>query len=90
VTSSQSTASSRKGAEGKVLISCLVTSNRTQGIGMKLHQGKLSLDVRERFFTKRVIGHWSRLPRKVVMVPRLSEFKEHLDDALSVIWLSVR
>ena len=41
------------------------------------------MDIRERFFTERVVGHWNRLPRKVVMAPSLSEFKEHLDHALS-------
>ena len=41
------------------------------------------MDIRERFFTERVVGHWNRLPREMVMAPSLSEFKEHLDDALS-------
>ncbi|KFO04291.1 hypothetical protein N312_03945, partial [Balearica regulorum gibbericeps] len=38
---------------------------------------------RKGFFTETVVGHWNRLPRAVVMAPSLSEFKEHLDDALS-------
>jgi len=50
---------------------------------MKLHQGKFRLDVRKRFFTERVAGHWNRVPRAVVTAPRLSEFKEGLEDVLS-------
>jgi len=55
---------------------------------MRLCQGNFRLDVRKRFFTKRADDHWNRLPREVVTVPSLSEFKQHLDDA--VLWFSVR
>ena len=51
--------------------------------GMKLCQGKFRLDIRRRFFTERVVGHWKRIPREVVMTPSLSELKECLDNALS-------
>ena len=37
----------------------------------------------KRLFTERVVSHWNRLPREVVMAPSLSEFKERLDDTLS-------
>lgn len=43
------------------------------------------LDTRKRFSTERVVGHRNRLPRELVTAPRLPEFKEHLDDALSPI-----
>ncbi|KFQ89816.1 hypothetical protein N337_07850, partial [Phoenicopterus ruber ruber] len=49
--------------------------------GMKLHQGKFRLDIRKRFFTEMVVGHWNMVPSEVVTAPSLSEFKEHLDDA---------
>jgi len=66
-----------------VLISSLVTNNRTQGKGMKPSQRKFRLDITKSFITERVVGHWTRLPREVVMAPSLSEFREHLDDILS-------
>lgn len=50
---------------------------------MKLLQGKFRLGVRKRFFTKRVVGHWNRLLREVVMALSLPELKEHLDNTLS-------
>jgi len=55
------------------------------GNGSKPHQGKLRLDIREKFFTKRVGKHWNKCPREVVMAPSLLVFKKHLDNALRYV-----
>ena len=47
-----------------------------------MRQGKFRLDIRKRFFTKRVAAHWNRLPRDAVTAPSLSEFKKRLNCAL--------
>jgi len=40
------------------------------------------LDVRRTFFIMRVVRHWNRLPKEVVDVPSLEEFKARLNGAL--------
>ncbi|KFZ49148.1 hypothetical protein N321_13858, partial [Antrostomus carolinensis] len=51
--------------------------------GFKLKEGRFRLDIKKKFFTVRVVRQCPRLPKEVVDVPSLEEFKARLDEALS-------
>ncbi|GAB0197880.1 hypothetical protein GRJ2_002253400 [Grus japonensis] len=67
-----------KGPTGKLERDCL-SGSVVMGQGV---MGRLTLDVRKKFFTVRVVRHWRRLPREVVDAPSLEVFKARLDEAL--------
>ncbi|KFQ34856.1 hypothetical protein N332_14504, partial [Mesitornis unicolor] len=48
-----------------------------------LKESSFRLDIRNKFFTLRVIRHWHRLPSEAVDATSLGVFKARLDGALS-------
>jgi len=65
-------------------------SNRTRGDGFKLKEQRFRLDLRQKFFTLRVVRPWPRLPRQVVDAPSLETSQARLDGALSdLIWVKM-
>ena len=54
--------------------------NRTRGNGFKLREGGFRLDLRNKFFTVKVVKQWNQLPRDA---PSLGTFKVRLEGALS-------
>ncbi|TRZ17418.1 hypothetical protein HGM15179_009672 [Zosterops borbonicus] len=63
----------------------LAVTDRRRGHSEKLCQGKFRLDIRNKFFTERVIKYWNGQPGEVVESPSLDVFKKRLDVALDAM-----
>ena len=71
-----------KGGKVGVILFSQVTSNGASGNGLKLCQGRFKLYIRKKFFTKRFVNHWNRLPREVAQSQCLEVFERHVEVAL--------
>ena len=55
----------------------------TKGNSFKQEEGRLRLDIIQKFFSVRIVRHWNRLPREVAYAPSLEALKSRLQRGLS-------
>lgn len=57
----------------------LVNNSRTRGHRFKLVKVRTRLDIRNKFFSQRVVNTWNQLPAHVVEADTINSFKNRLD-----------
>lgn len=80
----------RGSGQGDANLFSLVSSDRTQGNGLKLHQAKFRLGIRKQFFTERLAKHWNKLFREVVNAPSLLTFNKYFGPMLLDLGLTCK
>ena len=71
-------------------LSARACCGRTGVNSFNLKEGRIILDIWNKFFTMKVVRRWARLPREAVDAPSLEVFKARLDGALgSLGWSEV-
>ena len=55
------------------------TNCRTRGHARKLKKNRFNRDLRQHFFTERIINVWNKLDNQTVMASSLNSFKNNLD-----------
>ena len=58
---------------------CLSGEGRTRGHSLKLNKGRSRLDLRQHFFSERVVSLWNSLPEEAVTAASINRFKNRLD-----------
>lgn len=53
-----------------------LTNNRTKEKVLKFCQRRFRLNIKKNLFTVRVLRHWNRVPKGVVVPPSLKYFKD--------------
>jgi len=61
------------------------STDGTRGNGFKLEESKFRVNIRNQFFTVRVVRLWNRLPSEAVDAPSLEGLKARLDGALNYL-----
>lgn len=60
---------------GRVCVFTVSSTEKTRGNGFKMHQERLHLDIRTKFFRVKTVNEWNNFPKDVVESPSMEVFK---------------